>query len=156
MDHRMVILNEVARRISADLDLQATLDAVVAAAAELIPCALAEVSLWDPETEMLTLLAIRCDPDRAYPVGESFPLGEGYTGWMVRHRQPLLVPDVDARQDIRPHLLPREKPFSAYVGVPLLAGEELIGTLVLVADVVDAFGPEDLQVLQALGHHAAT
>ncbi|MGD1994419.1 MAG: GAF domain-containing sensor histidine kinase, partial [Anaerolineae bacterium] len=42
------------------------------------------------------------------------------------------------------------------VGVPLLAGEELIGTLVLVADVVDAFGPEDLQVLQALGHHAAT
>jgi hypothetical protein len=41
MDHRMTILSEIARRISADLDLQATLDAVAAAAAELIPCALA-------------------------------------------------------------------------------------------------------------------
>ena len=156
MDQRMVILNEIARSISADLDLQVTLDAVVAAAAELIPCALAEVSLWDPETETLTLLALRCDPDRAYPVGYTFTLGQGYTGWMVRHRQPLLVPDVEARDDIHPHILPGEKAFRAYLGVPLLAGEELIGTLVLVADVAGVFGPEDLQVLQALGHHAAT
>jgi signal transduction histidine kinase len=156
MDQRMIILNEIARRISADLDLQATLDAVVAAAAELIPCALAEVSLWDPETEMLTLLAIRCDPDRTYPVGKSFPLGEGYTGWMVHHRQSLLVPDVMACHTIRPHLLPGEKPFNAYLGVPLLSAERLIGTLVLVANEAGAFDSEDQQVLQALGHHAAT
>jgi signal transduction histidine kinase len=156
MDHRMVILSEIARRISADLDLQVTLDAVVAAAAELIPCALAEVSLWDSETEKLTLLALCCNPDRTYPVGESFPLGEGYTGWMVRHCESLLVPDVGARQDIHPHLLPGEKPFNAYLGVPLLSGERLIGTLVLVADETDAFDPEDQQVLRALGHHAAT
>ena len=156
MDPRMTIFSEIARRISADLDLQTTLDAVVAAAAELIPCALAEVSLWDPASEMLTLLALRCDPNRTYPVGQSFPLGEGYTGWMVRHRQSLLVPDVDARQDIRPHLLPGEKPFDAYLGVPLLAGETLIGTLVLIADEAGAFDAEDEQLLQALGHHAAT
>jgi signal transduction histidine kinase len=155
-DHRMIVLSDIARRISADLDLQATLDAVVAAAAELIPCALAEVSLWDPETERLTLLAIRCDPGRSYPVGKSFPLGEGYTGWIVRHRRSLLVPDVAARQDIHPHLLPGEKPFGSYLGVPLLAGEALIGTLVLVADEAGAFDGEDQQVLQALGHHAAT
>lgn len=152
----MIILSEIARRISADLDLQATLDAVVAAAAELIPCALAEVSLWDPEADMLTLQAIRCDPERTYPIGESFPPGEGYTGWMVHHRQPLLVPDVDARHDICPDLLPGEKPFKAYIGVPLLSGETLIGTLVLVSDEKGTFDPEDLQVLHALGHHAAT
>lgn len=152
----MTILSEIARRISADLDLQTTLDAVVAAAAELIPCALAEVSLWDPKSEMLTLLAIRCDPGRTYPVGQSFPLGEGYTGWMVHHRQSLLVPDVGARQDVRPHLLPGEKPFHAYLGVPLLAGDALIGTLVLVADEAGAFDAEDQQLLQALGNHAST
>jgi signal transduction histidine kinase len=155
MDSRMVTLNEIARRISADLDLQTTLDAVVAAAAELIPCSLAEVSLWDADTEMLTLLALRCDPDRTYPVGKSFPLGEGYTSWMVRHRQSLLIPDVKARQDIHPHLLPGEKPFCAYLGVPLQSGEKLIGTLVLVANETNTFNSDDQQVLQALGHHAA-
>jgi signal transduction histidine kinase len=155
-DRRQAVLSEISRRISAHLDLQVTLDAVVSAAAELIPCALAEVSLWNPTTEMLTLLAIRCDPARAYPVGQSFPLGEGYTSWMVRHRQPLFVPDVSLRQDVRPHLLPGEKPFNAYLGVPLLSGEQLIGTLVLVADEAGTFGSEDQDVLRTLGHHAAT
>ena len=156
MDQRMVILNEVSRLINADLNLQTTLDAVVTAAADLIPCALAEVSLWDPETETLTLLALRCDPDRKYPVGKSFPLGEGYTSWMVRHRQSLLVPDVEAKQDIYPHLLPAEKPFYAYLGVPLLSGKKLIGTLVLILNEKNAFNPDDQEVLEALGHHAAT
>ncbi len=152
----MVILNELAHRINASLDLQATLDAIVSAAAELIPCALVEVSLWDEETGMMTLQAIQCQPERAFPVGHTFPPGEGYTGWVVRHRQPLLVPDVDAHQDIRPQLLPGELPFQAYAGVPLLAGEALVGTLVLVAEERRAFAPSDMRLLQALAHHATT
>jgi GAF domain-containing protein len=152
----MTILNELARRISASLDLQATLEAIVAAAAELIPCDLAEVSLWNEEAQLLTLLALHCDPDRTYPVGRSFPPGEGYTGWLVRHHQPLLVPDVNARHDIRPHLLPGEKPFQAYAGVPLLLGEMLVGTLVLVADQPGAFDQRAMRLLQTLAHHAVT
>jgi GAF domain-containing protein len=151
-----LILNEVARRINASLDLQATLDAIVAAAAELIPCALAEVSLWDEETEMLTLQALQCEPACTFPVGHSFPPGEGYTGWLVRHRHPLLVPDVEARDDIRPDLLPGELPFEAYAGVPLMAGETLVGTLVLVANEKGAFDADDMCLLQALAHHATT
>ena len=156
METQMLILNELAQRINASLDLQATLDAIVAAAAELIPCALAEVSLWDEQSQTLTLQALLCDPDRTFPLGRSFPPGEGYTGWLVRHRQPLLVPDVDARADIRPQLLPGELPFQAYAGVPLLAGETLVGTLVLVSEDKDAFDTGDMQLLQALAHHATT
>jgi signal transduction histidine kinase len=151
-----LILNELARRINASLDLQATLDAIVAAAAELIPCALVEVSLWDAETSMLTLQALQCEPERTFPVGHTFPPGEGCTGWVVRHRQPLLVPDVEARDDVRPHLLPGELPFRAYAGVPLLAGGTLVGTLVLVANEPGAFDAGDLHLLQALAHHATT
>ena len=150
----MRILNQLSRRMSASLDLQATLEAIVAAADELIHCDLAEVSLWDEGTQLLTLQAIRCEPDRSLPVGCSYPKGEGYTGWLVEHRQPLLVPDVDARHDIHIHLLPGERPFKAYAGVPLLAGEELVGTLVLVANTAGAFSPADMRLLQALAHQA--
>jgi GAF domain-containing protein len=152
----MAILNELAHRINASLDLQATLDAIVAAAAELVPCALAEVSLWDEESSLLTLQALQCQPERTFPIGHSFPPGEGYTGWVVRHRQPLLVPDVDAHEDIRPQLLPGELPFEAYAGVPMLAGETLIGTLVLVSEDKGAFDASDMRLLQALAHHATT
>ena len=151
----LAAVNRVARRITASLDLRETLDSIVAAAAELVPCVLAEISLWDEERQLLTLQALRCEPDRAFPIGKSYPPGKGYTGWVVRNRRPLLVPDVEARQDIRPDLLPGERPFLSYVGLPLLAGEELIGTLVLIHDRAGAFDEEDLRLLEALAGQAA-
>lgn len=150
----MSVLNALACRISASLDLQNTLEAVAAAAAELIPCALSELSLWDPESQLLTLLALRAEASRSMPIGTVYPPGHGYTGWLVRHKEPLLVPDVEARQDIRPHLLPGELPFAAYVGVPLLLGDELIGTLVLIANKPGAFHERHVQLLQALATQA--
>ena len=151
----MTILNELTRRISASLDLQATLEAIVAAAAELIPCVLAEISLWDEKTQVLTLEALQAEPRRTWPLGTSYPLGHGYTGWLVRHKEPLLVLDVEARQDVRPHLLSGELPYKAYAGVPLLIGKELIGILVLVADEAGAFNEEHIELLEALAAQAA-
>ncbi len=150
----MATLNVISQRICQSLDLQSTLQAIVDSAAGSIPCALAEVSLWNEQTGMLTLHAIHCEPDRSYPVGESFPPGEGFTGWVVRNRRSLLVPDVDACQGIRPDLLPGELPFRAYAGVPMLAGETLVGTLVLVADQKGAFHAGHLNLLEALSHQA--
>lgn len=151
----MAAVNRVARRVSATLDLQETLDAVVGAAAELVPCTVAEISLWDAGQQMLVLQAVRSTVQEMLPVGEIYPPGEGYTGRVVRHKRPLLVPDVDAREDIQPDLLPGERPFKAYIGLPLLAGEDLIGTLVLVHDEAGAFDAEDLRLLEALGGQAS-
>lgn len=151
----MTILSELTRQIGASLELETTLQTIVSTAAELIPCVLAEISLWDERTEMLTLHAIQCELDRAFPIGQSFPPGEGYTGWIVRHRTPLLVPDVDARDDVQPHLLPGEHPFKAYAGIPLLVDDRLIGALVLIHERAGAFGEHDLNLLKSLGGQAA-
>jgi GAF domain-containing protein len=159
LEHRraeeMAAVNRVTNLIRSSLDLRETLDTVVDAASELVPCSLAEISLWDQKREMLTLQALRCGQDRDFPIGESFPPGDGYTGWVVRHRQPLLVPETESRQDIQPDLLPDELPFRSYVGLPLLTGDDLIGTLVLVHDEPDAFGEDDVQLLGSLAGQAA-
>jgi GAF domain-containing protein len=152
---KVLVLNQLTRQIGASLDLQATLDAIAAAAAELIPCALSEISLWDEQTQLLTLRALTAEPRRACPLGTTYPPGSGYTGWLVGHKRPLLVPDVDARHDIRPHLLSGELPYAAYAGVPLLFGEELIGILVLVANETGAFTEKHIDLLQALAAQAA-
>jgi signal transduction histidine kinase len=151
----ITVVSQLSRRINASLDLQETLDAVVNGVAELVPCSLAEIDLWDAGQQMLVLQAIRSSPERAFPVGKSFPPGEGYTGWVIRNCKPLLVPDVEAFHDIKPHILPGEQPFQAYVGLPLLAGEELIGALVLVHDHKNAFDEDDLNLLEALAGQAA-
>ncbi|MFQ6101845.1 MAG: GAF domain-containing protein [Anaerolineae bacterium] len=151
----LAVINQAARRVSGSLDLRETLDGIVEAAAELVPCVLAEISLWDEARQILTLQALRCEPERTYPIGRTFPPGKGYTGWVVRNRRPLLVSNVDGRQDIRPDLLPGELPFKAYVGLPLLAGDELIGTLVLIHDRPDSFDEDDLRLLEGLAGQAA-
>jgi signal transduction histidine kinase len=145
----------LARRINASLDLAETLDASVHAVAELVPCTLAEIDLWDDERQVLVLQALHSTPEREFPIGEAFPPGEGYTGWVVRHRQPLLVPDVDTCPYLRPDLLPGEYPFQAYLGLPLLAGDDLIGALVLVHDEAGAFDESDLRLSELLAGQAA-
>jgi signal transduction histidine kinase len=151
----IAVVSQLARQINASLDLQETLNAVVNAVVELVPCSLVEIDLWDAGQQMLIVQAIRSSPERAFPVGKPFPPGEGYTGWVVQNRKPLLVPDVDAFQDVKPHILPGEQPFQAYAGLPLLAGDELIGALVLVHDHKGAFDEDDLNLLEALAGQAA-
>ena len=102
----MLAINKIAQRINASLDLQETFDAIVRSAAELVPCSLAEISLWDKEQELLVLQALRCIPERTFPIGHIFPPGEGYTGWVVRHKRPLLVPDVEAYNEVHIDLMP--------------------------------------------------
>jgi GAF domain-containing protein len=158
-EHRRVeelaLVNRLARRVNASLDLQATLNAIVEVVAELIQCSLAEISLWDQEQQVLELQALRCDPGREFPLGQVYPPGKGYTGWVVHNKQPLLVPDVAARKDIQPDLLPGELPFQSYLGLPLLTGDELIGTLVLIHEQVQAFDEKDLRLLESLSEQAA-
>jgi GAF domain-containing protein/anti-sigma regulatory factor (Ser/Thr protein kinase) len=156
MDHRMVTLNNITRHINVDLDLETTLDAVVAAAAELIPCTRAEVSLWDSESSTLTLHAAYCEQEKTYPVNKSVPCEENYAGWIIRHRQPLLIPNLDVRKNMHPRPSSPETRFKAYLGIPLISGERLIGSLALYANNEGTFGSDELQILQAFGHYAAT
>jgi GAF domain-containing protein len=150
----IALVSQLAGRITASLDLKETLDAIVDAVADLVPCSLVEISLWNQRQQKLTLHAIRSTPERAFPVGESYPLGEGFTGWVVQRRKPLFVPDVNTHHDIQPDILPGELPFKAYIGLPLIAADELVGVLVLVHDQAGTFDEDDLQLLEAVAGQA--
>ena len=152
----IIAVSRLSRQINASLNLQETLDAIVKICAEFVGCSLSEIDLWDEEHQLLILQAICSSPERAYPIGQSFPPGEGYTGWVVRHKQSLLVPDVDKYNDLQPDILPGELPFKAYIGIPLLANDIFIGALVLVHDEAGTFTKGDLQLLEALAEHAVT
>jgi len=151
----IAMISQVARRINASLDLRETLDAIVCAAAELVPCTLAAIDLWDEPRHRLVLQALWSPLEQPFAIGQTFSPGEGYTGWVVRNKKSLLVPDVEARKDVRPRLLPGERPFKAYIGLPLLAGDELIGDLQLVHQQTGAFDRDDLKLLEALAGQAA-
>jgi diguanylate cyclase (GGDEF)-like protein len=78
-------------------------------------------------------------------------LDEGVVGWVASERRAAVVPDVT--QDAR--YLPVEARTRSEMSAPLLLGDACIGVLNVESTEPNAFGADDLEVLEMLGARAA-
>ncbi|MBN1305136.1 MAG: GAF domain-containing protein [Anaerolineales bacterium] len=80
----------------------------------------------------------------------------GLAGWVVRNRKPALLSDTshDERWLRRPDDEVAQTGAKSAICVPLLARERLVGVLTLVHPVPNAFGPEHLELMQAIADQA--
>lgn len=154
----LALVTGIARLLSASLDLDSTLDAILFAIRQVIPYELAEINLWEPGERRLRTRARGGDPQAVARLAESggvYRPDEGLTGWLATHRRPLLIRDLRTFADARPRLDLDRFPARAFLGVPLQTGEEFIGTLELVAYQPGAFTEEHLRLLEAIAAQAA-
>lgn len=81
----------------------------------------------------------------------------GLAGWVVRHRKAALIPDTsqDERWLRRPDDTLNKNGQKSAICVPLLARERLVGVLTLVHPLPNAFGPEHLELMQAIADQAS-
>lgn len=152
----LVILEEIARTIGASLDLGATLRAILTSTRRLIAFDMAEVTLWDPARQVLVSRGSLDAEAYHAAVGKCYKLDDGYSGWLARNRRPLLVADIPGCLEVRPRLDQPGTPFRSYLGLPLERRGEFVGTLELISNRAAAFSERDLEILQAIGRHAAT
>lgn len=82
-------------------------------------------------------------------------LGEGFTGWVAEHGQPLLVNDTNA--DPRGATIEgTEDVDESMLVVPMRYDDQTIGVITLSKLGLDQFSADDLQLLMILADHAAT
>ena len=145
----LAVLNEINQAIEdVSLQLNELLDSILNKLGELFPYTTsAAISLWDPRQKRLVVKG--CIGSMAR-VNDVLPSDEGYAARIVRERQPLFL--VDTSQQPEPGNAPSVR---SYVGVPLLEGDDLIGTLELVSDRVGAFSRENLATLRVVASQAA-
>ncbi|GAP13812.1 protein containg PAS domain S-box [Longilinea arvoryzae] len=150
---------QMGQAMGSSLDLDATLEAILENVAKLLPTDVLEVTLWDKRNEnfipyrMIGLAGL----DRHLEKNKQrYPADEGYTGYLARERKPLVIPDVEQRSDLRPVADSLSSPVRSYLGLPLLAGEELIGTLELGSLTAGTFSEDDLEMLELVAGQAAT
>jgi len=137
------------------LDLRTTLDAILSSTRQLVNYDLAEITLWDEERQCCVTQGWGGDQVYAQKAGGTYGLDEGYTGWIVRYRCSLFIPDVEARRDVRPKLDTPEYRFRSYIGIPLQVRGRFVGTLELASFQKDAWSTRELEVLQAVANQAA-
>ena len=119
-------LYATASALATQTDLPKLLATILARALDLVPATGALVALYAPAADALDVAMVQ---GLALPVGARLPVGEGLGGWVAAHRQPLIVDDYQTWAGHSP--LFEAADFRAMLGVPLLAGGNLIGVLVL-------------------------
>ena len=88
--------------------------------------------------------------------GERYQRNEGLTSRLADSLQPLLITDVATRPDLRLAIERSAAPFRAFLGVPLLLGQNLLGTLELGALSPETFRENDIPLLQEIAAEAST
>lgn len=127
----LAILNEIGRAVSSALDLNELLEVIYRQVSLLFDTTNFYIALYEEETdEWVALLNIE-HGERLPP--ERYRVGRGLTGYIIRHKTPLLfrsmaeIQDFIARQDIAPL-----GPFShSWLGVPLIAADRVVGVMTI-------------------------
>jgi PAS domain S-box-containing protein len=152
------VFTELSQKMAASLDLQTTLDAILESVDRLVPSDFSEITIYDAVNQELVpyrfvgLAGVDRHMERT---SDRYKPGEGYSGYLVVHKKPLVVLDVDAPNDVHPFLDRSKYPFRSYLGVPLLAGNELVGTLELASFNRGRFSETDRETLVLLAGQAA-
>ncbi len=152
------MLAELSQSMASSLDLETTLRAILDGVEHLVSSDFAEITVWDADKRQLIpyrFVGTASGEQRMEPTDERYSPEEGYSGYLIRERQPLRVSNVDTFREVHPTVDRRRYPFHSYLGVPLLVGGELVGTLELASVAVDAFSQADEDALKMLAGQAA-
>jgi PAS domain S-box-containing protein len=142
---------------SHSLELDATLESIFKATLNILPCEFLEITLWDEGSE--TFIPYRYQEGaggerQLVAAAGRYQRNEGLTGRLAESRQPLLITDVAARPDLRLAIERSAAPFRAFLGVPLLLGQNLLGTLELGALSPETFRENDIPLFQGIAAEA--
>jgi signal transduction histidine kinase len=85
--------------------------------------------------------------------GVRIPVGGGFAGRIAAERRPVYLPDVDHAHVLNPIL--RQKRIKSMLGVPLLAGGDVIGVMHIGSLVFRQFDADDVDLLQLAADRAA-
>ncbi|MBD0372657.1 MAG: SpoIIE family protein phosphatase [Pyrinomonadaceae bacterium] len=159
---KLRLLLDITKKISRSLDLQEVINLVMETLGTLLPYDAAGIYIIQGHKEstegesVSTQGAVyRAEAVRGYDIEDLVELrlkmGEGIIGFVATTGEPVISPDV--KNDPR-YVNAREETRSEMVA-PIISNDEVIGVFDLESDHVNAYTPDDLQVLMLLASQVA-
>ncbi len=140
-------LQKAAQKISSILDLDRLVDKVVNEIARSFGCLDSDIYLHHEERGELALVCAHgCTGCELHGPGHSLKIGKGMVGYVASTGQMHYAPDV--RQD--PYYIGCEESTLSEVAIPLHVEGQLVGVFTASHNELNAFGPCQLRLLQAL------
>ncbi|HEX5838685.1 MAG TPA: GAF domain-containing protein, partial [Anaerolineales bacterium] len=147
------IVSDFGRQVSASLDLEETLHSILLNVSQLVPADLVEIKVFDETAQSSTIFTLETTGSSRLVLPAHSQFGE-LTQAVLDSRRPLLIPDTGSP----PLPIPGWKPGAAvqsYLGIPLTADDQRIGTLEVGHMTAGALGQHDLDLLQLVSAQIA-
>ncbi len=149
---------ELIQSMSANLDFNATIQTVLENYEKIIPADLLEINLWDAEHKTLTCYRITGTPGTERQIeqlpGESEAISN-HSEKLIRERAPLFIPEITINKNRQKSAISRLDSARSYIGIPLITGDDLLGTLELGGLAANNLHQSDFNLAQLLSHPAA-
>jgi len=148
------LLRETSRLISSVPDISVLLELFYEEIRKLIAADTYYVTLYDSRTDEVSI-EILIDEGQRFPRTRR-RITTGLTRWIIDHRKPLLVRDME--QDTlpcAPIFMGKPRMSRSWLGVPMLLGDRVVGVLVTASYEPGAYGEADQEVLLHVASQAA-
>ena len=151
-DEILRVATEFGQAIAASLDLNTTVRSILDHVGRLVPSDVLELKLWNEERQTLTPFRFQQVASSTVITASLSRFG-GLTDQLSARREPIIFNDLASIQEV---LSGNElNPIHSYMGIPLMAGGEMVGTLEAGQLSSGAFGQHDLNLLYLISGQAA-
>jgi GAF domain-containing protein len=151
------VLNEMARAFTQTMDIQILVEQTHHFVNRLINASNFYLAFYYPESNEIEFkVFIDEDPESPVPDTDTrMELGGGITDWIITNKQPLLLKGDVTKQMEELEIPVRGSTSVAYLGVPMLAGNRIIGTIAVQSyDNPHQFSNHHLDLLSAIANQA--
>jgi PAS domain S-box-containing protein len=147
------LATEFSQSIAASLDLTTTVNSILSNVGKLVPSDVLELKIWDAERKVL--VPHRSRSTTTGRLSNTGSLANTQFGSLTQHvadkKSPLMIENVQQSEFMNGELISVQ----SYLGIPLLAGGELVGTLEAGQLSTGAFGQHDMDLLVLISGQAA-
>ncbi len=147
------IVSDFGKNVSASLKLEEALYAILLNVSHLVPADVLEVKVWDASRQTLIPYTLESS-GLAHAVRAAHSQFGELTGVLRSRQSTLLIPDTHAPDPSLPQLN-GNSPVQSYLGLPLVADDQLVGTLEIGHLSAGALGQHDCELVQLVSSQAA-
>jgi diguanylate cyclase (GGDEF)-like protein/PAS domain S-box-containing protein len=153
----MTALFDIGITLTSGLDMDQVLKTLLEKCRQVLPVEAFYIGILDPDTDLIQHpLAF----DRGeYPQIPSRDIRKnpGLSGYVINNRQTLYIPDITSPDAITTFQIFRTSgtPTRAYVGVPMIVGERIVGVISMQSYKPNAYDPAQIRLLETIATQAA-
>jgi diguanylate cyclase (GGDEF)-like protein/PAS domain S-box-containing protein len=152
---RLAVLYEIGKAITSTLNIDDLLDLIYNQLSKVIASDAYFVALYMAETNQMDI-KILYDRGKRYP-GTQVDASQGISSWVVEHKKPLLIKDLRKEMNdlgLKPIMVGEKRLSRSWLGVPMMADDELIGLLAVTSYEPYMFNETDQLLIEQISQQA--